>query len=325
MKVAPALAAGCTVVVMPSPETVLDSYTVAEAAEEGNLPPGVLNFVQGGREMGACIVSHPGIDKVAFAGSTNAGRSIAETCGRLLRPVSLELGDKSAAIVLDDVDLSSSLENLFAATLMNNGQTCWLNSRVLAPRSHYKEAVDIISGLAGSVQVGDSLDPKTQVGPMATANQRKRVEGYIGKGRSQGARITAGGGRPKDLDRGWFVQPTVFADVETNHTIAREEIFGPVLSVIAYDDVNDAVRIANDSEYRPGGTVWTTDPERGVEVARRVQSGTIGINAYANDPTAPLGGLKSSGLGRELGPDGMAAYQVLKSTYMDVSGPPTAG
>lgn len=325
MKLAPALAAGCTMVLKPSPETVLDSYTVAEAAEEAGLPPGVLNFVQGGRELGAYIVSHPRIDKIAFTGSTAAGRAIGETCGRLLRPVSLELGGKSAAIVLDDADLSSSLEDLFVATLMNNGQTCWLNSRILAPRSRYDEVVDIISGLAGSVQVGDSLDPQTQVGPMASANQRKRVEGYIEKGRIEGARITTGGSRPRNLDRGWFVEPTVFADVDVNNTIAREEIFGPVLSIIGYGDVDEAVRIANDSEYGLGGTVWTSDPARGVEVARRVQSGTIGINAYANDPTAPFGGIKASGLGRELGPEGMAAYQVLKSVYLDVSGPPTAG
>jgi aldehyde dehydrogenase (NAD+) len=316
MKLAPALAAGCTVVMKPSPETVLDSYTVAEAAEEAGLPAGVLSFVPGGRDLGAYLVGHPGVDKVAFTGSTAAGRAIAETCGRLLRPVTLELGGKSAAIVLDDADLEGNLESLFTATLMNNGQTCWLNSRVLAPRERYDDVVEVLSGLASAVKIGDALDPETQIGPMTTRTQRERVESYIAKGRSEGARVAVGGGRPEGLERGWFVQPTVFADVEAGHTIAREEIFGPVLSVIPYGDVDEAVAIANDSEYGLGGTVWTTDHERGLDVARRVRTGTIGINAYANDPTAPFGGVKSSGLGRELGPEGFDSYVSVKSIYL---------
>ena len=316
MKLAPALAAGCSVVLKPSPETVLDSYVVAEAAEEAGLPAGVLSIVPGGRELGAYLVAHPGVDKVAFTGSTAAGRSIAETCGRLLRPVTLELGGKSAAIVLDDADLEANLEALFTATLMNNGQTCWLNSRVLAPRGRYDDVVAVLSGLATGVTIGDALDPDTQIGPLTSDRQRARVESYILKGRSEGARVVAGGGRPAQLDRGWFVEPTVFADVEPGHTIAREEIFGPVLSVIPYGDVDEAVRIANDSEYGLGGTVWTSDHERGVDVARRVRTGTIGINAYANDPTAPFGGVKASGLGRELGPEGLDAYLSVKSIYL---------
>jgi aldehyde dehydrogenase (NAD+) len=325
LKIAPALAAGCTLVVKPSPETVLDGYTMAEAAEEAGLPPGVLNIVQGGRELGEYLVSHPRVDKVTFTGSTAAGRSIAEVCGRLLRPATLELGGKSAAIVLDDADLPANIENFFGVTMMNNGQTCWLNSRILAPRSRYDEIVDVVAGLAGSVVIGDALDPSTQMGPMVSARQRDRVESYIAKGRNEGARVATGGGRPKDLDQGWFVEPTVFVDVENGHTIAQEEIFGPVLSVIAYRDNDDAVRIANDSEYGLGGTVWTTDPERGLEVARRVQSGTVGINGYANDPTAPFGGIKGSGLGRELGPEGLNAFQSFKSVYLDAAAPATAG
>lgn len=317
MKVAPALASGCTVVVKPAPETTLDQYVVAQAAIEAGLPAGVLNIVQGGREVGAHLVSHPGVDKVAFTGSTAAGRIIGAECGRLLRPVSLELGGKSAAIVLDDATLEQSVEQLFGATLFNSGQTCWLNSRILAPRSRYDDVLDVVGGLLGGVTIGDPFDPATQVGPMTSARQRDRVEGYIAKGRSEGARVVTGGGRPAGLDRGFFVEPTVFADVAPDATIAREEIFGPVLSVIPYDTVDEALAIANSSEFGLGGSVWTNDHDHGIDVARRVQSGTIGINHYVNEPNAPFGGIKSSGLGRELGPEGMAAYQVIKSIYLD--------
>jgi aldehyde dehydrogenase (NAD+) len=317
-KYAPLLAAGCTAVIKPSPETVLDSYVLAEAIEAAELPPGVLNIVPGGPDAGAHLVSHPGVDKVAFTGSSATGRTIAEVCGRLLRPVTLELGGKSAAIVLDDadLDLGSMARQLFAATLLNNGQTCFLGTRVLAPRSRYDEVVDAFTALAGGLAVGDALDPDTQIGPMASARQRDRVESYITKGRSEGARLTTGGGRPAALPQGWFVEPTVFADVDNRSTIAQEEIFGPVLAVIAYDGDDDAVRIANDSQFGLGGSVWTRDHARGVEVARRVQTGTIGVNTYLPEPTAPFGGVKSSGIGRELGPEGLAAYQQLQSIYL---------
>jgi acyl-CoA reductase-like NAD-dependent aldehyde dehydrogenase len=316
-KYAPALAAGCPLVIKPSPETVLDIQLVAEAAAEAGLPPGVFNVGPGGREVGAYLVSHPRIDKVAFTGSTAAGRSIAETCGRLLRPVTLELGGKSAAIVLDDAELNLATigEKLFQATLLNNGQTCFLGTRVLAPANRYDEVVDTFAALADSLSVGDALDPSTQIGPMASDRQRERVEGYIAKGRSEGARLVVGGGRPAGRDRGWFVEPTIFADVDNNHTIAQEEIFGPVLSVIRYADEDDAVRIANDSDYGLGGSVWTSDNERGLGVARRVQTGTIGVNTYLPDPTAPFGGVKASGLGRELGPEAIGHYQQIQSIF----------
>ncbi len=314
-KLAPLLAAGCTVVIKPSPETVLDSLLLADAIVEAGLPAGVVNIVPGGRELGAYLVEHPRVDKIAFTGSTAAGRSIARRCGELLRPVTLELGGKSAAIVLDDADLSQSAEALFGATLANNGQTCYLCTRVLAPRSRYDEIVGLFGALAGALQVGDSLDPSTQIGPMVSARQRDRVEGYIEKGRAEGARIVAGGGRPDDQDRGWFVTPTIFADVENSQTIAREEIFGPVLAVIPYDGVEDAIAIANDSEFGLGGSIWTSDPERGQDLAMRVQTGSIGINHYMLDPAAPFGGVKASGIGRELGPEGLAAYLQLQSIY----------
>jgi aldehyde dehydrogenase (NAD+) len=316
-KYAPALAAGCTLVIKPSPETVLDTVLVAEAAVEAGIPAGVINFVPAGREVGAYLVSHPGVDKVSFTGSTAAGRSIGETCGRLLRPVTLELGGKSAAIVLDDADLDLATigEKLFAATLLNNGQTCFLGTRVLAPRSRYAEVVEMFAALAGSLKVGDALDATTQIGPMASDRQRDRVEGYIAKGKAEGARVVVGGGRPAGQDKGWFVEPTIFADVDNNHTIAQEEIFGPVLSLIPYSDVDDAVRIANDSDFGLGGSVWTRDKERGLGVARRVQTGTIGVNTYLPDPTAPFGGVKASGLGRELGPESIGHYQQIQSIY----------
>ncbi|MFJ8949012.1 aldehyde dehydrogenase [Streptomyces sp. NPDC102381] len=316
-KIAPAMAAGCTVVLKPSPETALDSYLVAEAAQEAGVPAGVLNFVPGGRAAGAHLVAHPGVDKVAFTGSTAAGRAIGETCGRLLRPVTLELGGKSAGIVLDDAVLDPAAigQDLVAATLTNNGQTCFLSTRVLAPRGRYAEVVDLVTDLAGSLPVGNALDAKTLVGPLVSAAQRERVEGYVAKGVAEGARLTTGGRRPAGLDRGWFLEPTVLADVDNSWTVAREEIFGPVLCVIPYEDEEDAVRIANDSDFGLGGTVWTADPERGAAVARRVHTGTIGVNGYLPDPVAPFGGAKASGLGSELGPEGLAAYLRYQSVY----------
>ena len=316
-KYAPALAAGCTIVMKPSPETVLDAFLLAEAIAAAGIPDGVVSIVPGGRELGAYLVEHRDVDKVAFTGSTAAGRRVAETCGRLLRPVTLELGGKSAAIVLDDADLDLATigNDLFAATLVNNGQTCYLGTRVLAPRSRYDEVVDTMAAFASSLTVGNALDPATQIGPMASATHRDRVEGYVAKGNSDGARLVTGGGRPQAQDRGWFVEPTVFADVDNSSTIAQEEIFGPVLSVIAYGDVDDAIRIANDSDFGLGGSVWTTDAERGKDVARRVRTGTIGINKYLPDPGAPFGGVKASGIGRELGPNAIGAYQQFKSIY----------
>lgn len=316
LKLAPALAAGCTVVLKPAEETVLDAFLMAEAAVASGLPAGVLNVVPGGREIGAYLVEHPGVDKVSFTGSTAAGRTIAEACGRLLRPVTLELGGKSAAILLDDVDLDASLESLFGVTFLNNGQICWLNTRVLAPQSRYGEVVDTITDLAKSLTIGDPLNPETKIGPLVSARQRDRVEGYIAKGKSEGARLTAGGGRPTGLDTGFFVEPTVFADLDNTATIAREEIFGPVLSVIPFADEAEALAIANDSEYGLGGSVWSSDVERAADLAARVKSGTVGVNHYSNDPVAPFGGIKSSGMGRELGPEGLHTFQHLHTVYL---------
>jgi aldehyde dehydrogenase (NAD+) len=323
LKLGPALAAGNTVVIKPAPETVLDAFLMAEAALEAGLPPGVLNVVPAGRDVGAYLVEHPGVDKVSFTGSTAAGRAIAEACGRLLRPVTLELGGKSAAIILDDADLTGSIESFFAATLLNNGQICWLGTRVLAPRSRYGAVVDAVTTLARSLKIGDPLEPDTKIGPLVSARQRRRVESYIAKGKADGSRLTAGGGRPDGLDRGWFVEPTIFADVDPQATIAQEEIFGPVLAVIPYSDEHEAVAIANDSDYGLGGSVWTSDPARGASFARKVRSGTIGVNGYVNDPYAPFGGVKASGMGRELGPEGLQPFQLLKTIYLDEANDPS--
>jgi acyl-CoA reductase-like NAD-dependent aldehyde dehydrogenase len=314
-KVAPALAAGCTVVLKPSPETTLDALELAAAAERAGLPAGVLNVVTGGADIGAYLVAHPGVHKVAFTGSTAAGRKIGEVCGRLLRPVTLELGGKSAAIVLDDADLTTTVQGLATSSLLNNGQTCYLCTRILAPRSRYDEVVAAVASFAGSLSVGDPLDPNTHVGPMVSSLHRDRVESYIEAGKADGATVAAGGGRP-DRDKGWFVQPTVFAGVGNDAKIAREEIFGPVLTMIAYDDLDEAVAIANESEYGLGGTIWTSDVDKGLEVARRVETGSVGVNFYSLDLGAPFGGVKASGLGRELGPEGLAAYFQLKSIYL---------
>lgn len=314
MKIAPALAAGATMVLKAAPETALDALVFAEAAEEAGLPAGVLNIVAGGPAAGAHLVSHPGVDKVAFTGSTAAGRVIAEACGRLLRPVTLELGGKSAAIILDDADLDATIKGLRSASFVNNGQTCHLSSRILAPRSRYAEVVDAVAALADGLVVGDPLQKSTDIGPLVSRRQQQRVLEYIDIGKSE-AKLVAGGSVPADQPRGWFVAPTVFADVDNSARIAQEEIFGPVLTVIPYGTDQEAIDIANDSEFGLGGTVWSPDVERATDVARAVRTGTIGVNEYQLDVNAPFGGVKSSGLGRELGPEGLAAYQVLKSIY----------
>ena len=314
-KIAPAMAAGCTLVIKPSPGTVLDSYILAEAALEAGVPAGVLNWVAADREVGAYLVSHPGVDKVAFTGSTAAGRMIGRTCGELLRPVTLELGGKSAAILLEDADLGGFLEGVPMASMLNNGQACFNGTRILAPRGRYGEVVDALAAFADALVVGDALDPATHVGPMASAAHRDRVESYVEIGKRE-ARLVAGGGRPKDTNRGWFVEPTIFADVDNSMRIAQEEIFGPVLSVIAYDGEDDAIRIANDSQFGLGGSVWSADSAHATAIARRVQSGTVGVNGYMPSLGAPFGGIKGSGLGREFGPEAIAAYQNTKSIYV---------
>ncbi|SDG50159.1 aldehyde dehydrogenase [Klenkia brasiliensis] len=316
MKIAPALAAGCTIVLKPSPETALDTYVFADAAQEAGLPPGVLNIVLAGREAGAALVSHPLVDKVAFTGSTAAGRTIGAECGRLIRRVTLELGGKSAAIVLDDADMDTFLANLDGASFMNNGQTCTTQSRILAPRSRYAEVTDALADYCRGLVVGNPLEESTTLGPMASETHLARVNKYIEIGKASGARLITGGSRPAGLDRGWFVEPTVFADVDNGDQLAREEVFGPVYAVMPYDTEEEAIAIANDSEYGLGGSVWTTDEGRGIDVARKVRTGTIGVNYYQLDLGSPFGGMKASGIGRELGPEALNNYLEYKSVFV---------
>ncbi len=325
LKLGPALASGSTVVLKPAPETPLDAYLLAEVFEEVGLPAGVVNIVQAGREVGEHLVTHRDVDKIGFTGSTAAGKKIGALCGASLKRCTLELGGKSAAIVLDDADLSTAIPGLLPNSIMNNGQACIAQTRILASRARYDEVVDALATAMAASKVGEPLDPETGVGPLVAERQRDRVMGYIEKGREEGARVVTGGGRPAGFETGWYVEPTVFADVDNKMTIAQEEIFGPVLAVIPYDSEEDAVRIANESDYGLAGSVWTSDPDAGLEIAKQVRTGTYGVNGSSMNFAAPFGGFKQSGIGRELGPEGLEAYLELKSVNMPFGWePPTS-
>jgi aldehyde dehydrogenase (NAD+) len=308
-KTAPALAAGCTVVIKPPPEAPLSNFILAEALEEAGVPPGAVNVVPGGREVGEHLVTHPGTDKVAFTGSTAAGKRIMSLCGDQVKRVSLELGGKSAAIILDDADVASIVPVLVGGAMHLSGQVCGAHTRVLVPRSGYAAAVEAAAAAASAVPVGDPHDPQVVVGPLVAERQRDRVEGYITLAVEAGAQVAAGGMRPAHLPKGWYVAPTILADVDNSMRVAREEIFGPVLCLITYHDEDEAVRIANDSPYGLAGGVWAGDPARGLRVARRMRTGSISINGhYPPFPLVPFGGFKESGLGRELGPEGLQSF-----------------
>jgi acyl-CoA reductase-like NAD-dependent aldehyde dehydrogenase len=315
VKLAPALLAGCAVVVKPAPETPLDALLLAEMIDEVGLPPGVVSVLPGGRAVGERLVGHRGVDKVAFTGSTAAGRQVAAACAANLTRVSLELGGKSAAVVLDDADPEAVAAGARVAGLMNGGRACVAQARYLVPESRYAEMVDALAEMVESLVVGDPSDRATEVGPLVARRQQERVRDYIRLGREEGARLVVGGeSLPAGVERGWYVRPTLFADVDNGMRIAREEIFGPVLGVIAYRDEDDAVRLANDSDYGLSGSVWTADVDRGLAVARRVRTGTFGVNQpYSMDPAAPFGGVKASGFGRELGPEGLDEFLDVKA------------
>jgi acyl-CoA reductase-like NAD-dependent aldehyde dehydrogenase len=314
-KVIPALLAGCSVVLKPAPESVLDAQLLADLVAEADLPPGVLNVVPGGREVGEVLVSHAGVDKVSFTGSTAAGRQVALACAAGLKQVSLELGGKSAAIVLDDADPSAVASGVQMASLANSGQVCNALSRILVPAAREAEFVDALAATMAAMPVGDPADPNTAIGPLVAQRQQERVRGYIEAGKREGARLVVGGSEmPDGLDTGWYVKPTLFSDAHNDMRIAREEIFGPVLTVIPYRDEDEAIRIANDSEYGLAGSVFTADIDRGYGVAAQVRSGTFGVNeGYIMDPAAPFGGVKNSGYGRELGIEGIDSYTVSQS------------
>ena len=314
-KVAAGLAAGCTIVAKPSPETPMDAYIVAECVEAAGIPPGVFNVLPGGREVGDYLIRHTGVDKISFTGSTAAGKHIAGVAAQRLARTSFELGGKSAAILLEDANLEQAFKSLVPYSMPITGQVCFSLTRILVPKSRQKEIIEAYVAAVKGHKVGDPFEPDTTMGPLAMARQLERVQGYIEKGKSEGARLVTGGGRPKNMTSGYFIEPTVFADVDTNMTIAQEEIFGPVASMIAYDDVDDAVRKANSTIYGLHGAVYTQDPERGYEIARRVRSGSVTVNGLVVDFKMPFGGFKQSGVGREGGIEGLDPYFELKTIY----------
>ncbi|MFQ6155346.1 aldehyde dehydrogenase family protein [Micrococcus luteus] len=324
IKLAPALLAGCTVVIKPASPTPLSIRFIVDAVAAAGVPAGVVNLVTGSGRMGDLLVKHRGVDKVAFTGSTPVGRRIAAACGELLRPVTLELGGKSSAIVLPDADLDAMSKVLIRSSMRNTGQTCYISTRILAPASRYRDVVDMAGAVIAAAPQGDPLDPATVFGPSATKSQFETVLGYVESGLAEGARAVTGG-RPASLggglEGGFFVEPTVFADVTPSMRVAREEIFGPVLTILKYDDaspsrgVDEAVALANNTEFGLGGLVFSADPEAALAVADRVDTGSIGINFFASNHSAPFGGRHDSGLGTEYGIEGLGAYLTYKSIH----------
>ena len=313
-KVSAALAAGCTVVLKPPPEAPLSNYVLAECLHEAGLPAGAFNLVPGGREVGEHLVTHPSVDKIAFTGSTAAGTRIMALCADRIARVSLELGGKSAALVLDDADLDEVVPRVVAGVMHLSGQVCGAHTRVFVPRARYQEVVEAAASAAGAIVVGDPHDPETIVGPLVAERQRTRVLDYVEIARTEGARVVAGGGRPAHLPKGWYVEPTVLADVDNGMRVAREEIFGPVVALVPHDGDDDAVAQANDSDFGLAGGVWSGDDRRALDVARRIRTGSVTVNGSpAPFPHVPFGGFKQSGLGRELGPEGLAEYLEVRS------------
>ncbi|MFJ6805769.1 aldehyde dehydrogenase [Streptomyces anulatus] len=315
-KLAPALLAGCTVVLKPSPETPLDAYLLAEVCEAAGLPEGVFSVLPADRETSAYLVAHPGIDKVAFTGSVGAGKQIMAAAAENLTRVTLELGGKSAAILLEDADLDAALPGLVMGAFANSGQACVALTRILAPASRYDEIAARLTAAIGALKVGDPSDPATLIGPMVTEKQRQRNLDYIRVGQEEGAKLLTGGGIPEGLATGWFIEPTLFGDVDNSMRIAQEEIFGPVICLIRYEDEADAVRIANDSPYGLAGTVWAGTDAHGTEIARQIRTGTYSVNCQRFDVAGPFGGYKNSGIGREFGPEGFAAYLETKTIHL---------
>jgi aldehyde dehydrogenase (NAD+) len=313
-KVAPALAAGCTVVLKPTDVAPLAALVFAEAVDEAGLPPGVFNLVTGRADVGQALVAHPGVDMISFTGSTATGRHVAGAAAAGVKKVALELGGKSANLILDDADLERAVTAGVQNCFLNSGQTCFSWSRMLVPAGRYDDAVAIACSVAEGFVVGDPLEPGTTLGPLVSAAQRDRVRRYIALGRSEGARLATGGVEPPGgLERGWFVRPTVFADVDNRSRLAQEEIFGPVLAVIPHRGDDDAVALANDTIYGLHGAVWSADGERAVSVARRLRTGAVDVNGAAPNIHAPFGGYKQSGYGREWGRYGLEEFLLHKA------------
>lgn len=314
-KLAPALAAGCTFVLKPSELTPFVACELMDACEEAGVPAGVVNLVSGsGSTVGATLAGHPGIDVLSFTGSVPAGKRVGELAARNVTRVTLELGGKSANVILDDADLKVAVKVGVANAFLNSGQTCTAWTRMLVPSVRYEDAVDMAAEYASGYRVGDPTAPDTKLGPVVSAAQRARIRGFIEGAESEGARVVAGGAAaPEGLDRGYFITPTVVAEVAPDSRIAQEEVFGPVLSVLRYRDEEDAIAIANNSRYGLHGGVWSSDPERAQAVARRMRTGSVDINGAAYNPMAPFGGYKESGIGREMGAAGLEEYLEIKA------------
>jgi aldehyde dehydrogenase (NAD+) len=316
-KVAPALLAGCTIVLKLSPAAPTSGYVLGEIVKAAKLPKGVLNILTAEREVSELLVRHPSVDKVSFTGSVAAGRKIAAICGERIARCTLELGGKSAAVVLDDYDLDTVAETLCSVTPLVTGQVCAALTRVIVSAHRHDRLVDALADRFKAIKVGDPFDAETGMGPLAMARQRARVEGYIASGSQQGARIATGGRRPPHLDRGYYIEPTVFANVGKDMAIAREEIFGPVVSVIPAKNEADAVAIANDSAFGLNASVFTQDAKRAYQVARELRCGTVGQNAFRADYSMAFGGFKQSGIGREGGSEGLMPYLETKTVILD--------
>jgi len=318
LKVAPALAAGCTVVLKPSEVAPINAFVLAEVIEEAGLPAGVFNLVTGvGAVVGEALAAHPEVDMVSFTGSTRAGRRVSQLAAETIKRVTLELGGKSANIILDDADLETAVKRGVQQVMVNSGQSCNAWTRMLVPRARAEEVERIAKEVAESTPVGDPTEPGSLVGPLVSSAQRDRVRGYIDQGVAEGARIVTGGSEaPQGHQRGYYVRPTIFGGVRPEMVIAREEIFGPVISIIAYDSEDEAVQIANDSVYGLAGAVWSGDPQRARAVARRIRTGQVDINGGRFNMIAPFGGYKQSGNGRELGPFGFQEFLEVKSLQL---------
>jgi aldehyde dehydrogenase (NAD+) len=315
-KVAAGLAAGCTIVAKPSPETPIDAHILAECIAEAGIPAGVFNMLPGGREVGDHLIRHHGIDKISFTGSTAAGKHIAGVAAERLARVSLELGGKSAALILEDADMSKVLPYLVPYSMPITGQVCFSQTRILVPRSRKAEMVDAYADAVSKVKVGNPFEADTGMGPLTMQRQLDRVQGYIEKGKAEGATLRLGGGRPADLNRGFFIEPTIFTDVDQNMTIAQEEIFGPVASIIEYDGDADLMAKANNSTYGLHGSIFGEDEDRAFALAREYRTGSVAINKMAVDIHMPFGGFKQSGLGREGGVEGLETYMETKTIYV---------
>jgi aldehyde dehydrogenase (NAD+) len=319
-KIGPALAAGCTAVIKVPEPNPLAVFALGEIIDEVGFPPGVVNIIAAGAASSEHLIRHPGVDMVSFTGSTTVGRRIGEVCGSLVKPVVLELGGKSAGIILPDADLESAIPTLVGCSVgTNQGQSCVAITRILVAQERHDELADAFAEAISSLKVGDPRKPDTVVGPLVSAAHRARVERYIAGAIAEGATVAAGGGRPSHLSKGWYVEPTLLTNVRNDMTVAREEIFGPVTALIPYKDEEDAIRIANDSPYGLSGCVFTADVEHGFEVARRVRAGTFSVNTYAADLNSPFGGFKQSGIGREHGPTAIKEYLLPKTISIDPS------